>query len=45
MIVLAEHGVDVFLRNDDGLTVMELAEKCGNADIAEAYSMVTGKVA
>eukprot|EP00906_Rhabdomonas_costata_P008648 RCo012292 len=45
MIVLAEHGADVFLRNDDGLNVLELAEKCGNAELAEAYSMVTGKAA
>eukprot|EP01012_Entosiphon_sulcatum_P062923 TRINITY_DN8964_c0_g1_i1.p1 TRINITY_DN8964_c0_g1~~TRINITY_DN8964_c0_g1_i1.p1 ORF type:complete len:149 (-),score=23.91 TRINITY_DN8964_c0_g1_i1:164-580(-) len=40
MIALAEHGADVTIRNGDGYTVFELAEKNGNLDIAEAYSSV-----
>jgi ankyrin repeat protein len=40
MIVLAEHGADVDIRNDDGYTVFELAAKNGNSEIAEAYASV-----
>eukprot|EP00992_Anisonema_acinus_P007442 TRINITY_DN3251_c0_g1_i1.p1 TRINITY_DN3251_c0_g1~~TRINITY_DN3251_c0_g1_i1.p1 ORF type:complete len:163 (-),score=89.21 TRINITY_DN3251_c0_g1_i1:10-438(-) len=40
MMVLAEHGADVALRNEDGYTVFELAAKTGNHDIADAYASV-----
>eukprot|EP00993_Chasmostoma_nieuportense_P005858 NODE_6475_length_531_cov_28.047030_g6310_i0.p1 GENE.NODE_6475_length_531_cov_28.047030_g6310_i0~~NODE_6475_length_531_cov_28.047030_g6310_i0.p1 ORF type:complete len:151 (+),score=36.38 NODE_6475_length_531_cov_28.047030_g6310_i0:49-453(+) len=40
IIVLAEHGADVSIRNEDGYTVFELAAKHGSADIADAYATV-----
>ena len=40
MMILAEHGADVFIPNEDGYNVMELASKCGNKELAEAYSSI-----
>jgi len=37
MMVLGENQVDVSIRNNDGYTVLELAEKNGNTDVAHTF--------
>ena len=37
MMVLSQAAADVSIRNNDGMTITDLAEKNGNRDISATY--------